>query len=277
MFCATDLAFGVSWYFEKETVGDYQAGYAATPGDMSLAFAVAASACFPPIFGPMGVPIAPDQFKGGDYRGDRKKVLSGLRLSDGGVYDNLGIEPALKNHHTAIVSDCGAPFGFKVSRIPFIRYARYITVVQKQVSSLRKRQLFSLIDDRSRQPDPDQFGPRQDEKTKLRRGVYLGLTSDAEGYGAPEREGWAGYPRDLVKAKLGKIRTDLDRFTAGERGVLENHGYSLADVGLRRHLPGLGNDGAPFLTPRPQWMDENAAARALRFSSWRVWPPRWFG
>ncbi len=86
VFCATDLAFGVGWYFEKDKVGDYQAGYAETPSDMSLAFAVAASACFPPVFGPMGVPIDPRDFKAGKFQesNSRKKVMRGLRLSDGG-------------------------------------------------------------------------------------------------------------------------------------------------------------------------------------------------
>lgn len=277
MFCATDLAFGVGWYFEKEKVGDYQVGYAETPSDMSLAYAVAASACFPPVFGPMGVPIASEQFKGGSYQEkDRPKIMRGLRLSDGGVYDNLGIEPALKKHDTVIVSDCGAPFQFKVSKIPLIKYSRYITVVQKQVTSLRRRQLFSLISDKSRDPEPDKFGPEVDETIKLRRGVYLGLASDVDGYQAPARDGWSGYSRDLVKKTLGNIRTDLDGFTAGEQGVLENHGYVLADVGLRKHLPGVGDDEAPFTAPQPEWCDEEKASRALRFSSWRVWPPRWF-
>ena len=277
VFCATDLAFGVSWYFEKETIGDYQAGYVETPEDMSLAFAVAASACFPPIFGPMGVPISHEKFKGGKYKGsDYKKVMSGLRLSDGGVYDNLGIEPALKRHRTAIVSDCGAPFTFKVSKIPFIKYSRYITVVQKQVSSLRKTQLFSLISDGAQDLEMGSSGDLQGGRVNLRRGVYLGLTSDAEGYGAPQRDGWSGYSEELVKRTFGSIRTDLDGFTAGERAVLVNHGYSLADVGLRKYLSGLGDDLASFETPHPEWCDEERVAQALKYSSWRLWPPRWF-
>jgi NTE family protein len=226
----------------------------------------------------MGVPIAVEEFKGGKYKNTDgyEKVMGGLRLSDGGVYDNLGIEPALKRHDTAIVSDCGAPFTFKVSQIPFIKYTRYITVVQKQVGSLRKSQLFSLINDGSRDSDLDAPGNLHSGRTKLRRGVYLGLSSDAEGYRAPPRAGWSGYSRKLVKKTFGGIRTDLDGFTAGERAVLENHGYVLADVGLRKHLAGLGNDEVPFVTPHPEWCDEEKAARALRFSSWRIWPGRWF-
>ncbi len=276
-FCATDLAFGVGWYFEKAEVGDYQAGYAETPGDMSLAFAVAASACFPPVLGPMGVPIGSEKFKRGKYKDDnRARIMRGLRLSDGGVYDNLGLEPALKMHDTAIVSDCGAPFTFKVSKIPLIKYSRYITVVQKQVGSLRRSQLFSLINDGSREEDLAPPGTAKKGRTKLRHGAYLGLTSDAEGYRATSHEGWNGYSRTLVKERFGKIRTDLDGFTAGERAILENHGYALADVGLRKHLAGLGDDEAPFVTPHPDWCEEEKVAKALKFSSWRIWPPRWF-
>jgi NTE family protein len=49
VFCATDLAFGVNWVFERSRVGDYQAGYVSPPLDWPLARAVAASSCFPPV------------------------------------------------------------------------------------------------------------------------------------------------------------------------------------------------------------------------------------
>jgi NTE family protein len=46
-----------------------------------LARAVAASACFPPLFGPMTIAAKP------------RLIL----LSDGAVYDNIGLEPVWKN------------------------------------------------------------------------------------------------------------------------------------------------------------------------------------
>jgi hypothetical protein len=33
VLCATDMAFGVNWIFERTRVGDYQAGYMPPPAD----------------------------------------------------------------------------------------------------------------------------------------------------------------------------------------------------------------------------------------------------
>lgn len=54
VFCATDMAFGASFIFDRDRVGSYLAGYA-PPDGFTLAQAVAASACFPPLFGPMRI------------------------------------------------------------------------------------------------------------------------------------------------------------------------------------------------------------------------------
>jgi NTE family protein len=75
-------------------VGDYQAGYLKGASEWPLARAVTASACFPPIFGPMRLPARPSDYARGKYAGnDRDKILTRLSLSDGGVYDNMGLEP----------------------------------------------------------------------------------------------------------------------------------------------------------------------------------------
>src|SRR5205823_694342 len=61
VFCATDLTFGCNWEFRKTWVGDYLAGYARPAPDWSVARAVAASSCFPPVFDPLVVGLRPDQ------------------------------------------------------------------------------------------------------------------------------------------------------------------------------------------------------------------------
>jgi NTE family protein len=50
LFLATDMAWGVSWTFTRDWMGDYQVGYMPPPADFPVATAVAASACFPPLF-----------------------------------------------------------------------------------------------------------------------------------------------------------------------------------------------------------------------------------
>lgn len=281
VFCASDLVFGVNWEFTRERIGDYQVGYRKPPPGFPLAYAIAASACFPPLFGPMAVPRSLAGFAGGAYREpDRGRIVRKLFLSDGGVHDNLGLEPALKNHHAVIVSDCGAPIVFRVGTLPLVKHLRYPAVLMHQVAALRKRQLFSYIDARRRtRAEPaDRPWPRlQAEPVRLSRGVYVGLASDAAGYGADLGGAWPGYSRPLVKQVLARIRTDLDRFTGPEQKILENHGYALAEVGLRRYLPEVRSpDARPYAPPHPEWLDEDRVRRALRYSGRRLWHPRWW-
>src|SRR4029453_1419606 len=98
VFCATDMIFGVDWIFDSADpgvappgprIGDYQVGYRAAPGVL-LSEAVAASSCFPPVFNPLEMHLDPSAFSGGRYdEDDRDRLVRGISLSDGGVYDNL--------------------------------------------------------------------------------------------------------------------------------------------------------------------------------------------
>jgi len=256
VFCATDLSFGVNYTFRKDEVGDYQAGYAATPAHLTVAHAVAASASFPPVFGPMAIPVSAEAYRRGNYDGpDRDKILADLRLSDGGVYDNMGLEPVWRNHDIAIVSDCGAPFGFEASKVPLVRYLRYPSVIMNQVSSLRIRWLMSLIDDDRRL----QFKIRN-----LRRGVYLPLTGSVN-------DGLSGYSSQLVNDHIATIRTDLDNFSHAEQSVLINHGYTLTDARIQKRLPWLiAPDSPPPTMSDSALMDGSAAEEALVSSHRRV-------
>ncbi|MGV8038552.1 MAG: patatin-like phospholipase family protein [Thermoanaerobaculaceae bacterium] len=294
VFCATDVAFGVSWIFTRARVGDWRAGYVRTPPSLPLAYAVAASACFPPVFGPMRVPIPPEEFRRGRYReADRDRIMRRVALSDGGVYDNLGLEPALRNHHTAIVSDAGAPFEFRVSGVPIWRYMRYPGLLGNQVASLRLRQLMALIDPGRRAcPNAEAFPdcrrrrlsepcPHAGEegcrdassRPQLTSGLYLAISKDAASFGAIEAPhmGWTGYPAALVRTRIARVRTHLDRFTEAEQHVLENHGYSLAEAGLRQRLPHLiRHEARRFSVPHPGWTNPTEVDRALASSHRRL-------
>mgnify|MGYP003575973089 FL=1 len=72
--------------------------------------------------------------------------------------------------------------------------------------------------------------------------------------------------RDLIS----NIPTDLDTFSDGERAVLENHGYFLADVAVRRHVKPLVPQPLPALRPpHPDWLDEAKVKAALKDSNKR--------
>jgi NTE family protein len=231
-FCATDLAFGVNWVFSKDRVGDWQAGYmsAAAGGAVPLARAVAASSCFPPVFKPMPMRLTPADLlppPGGAPPGpERDACIDVLALSDGGVYDNMGLEPVWKTAQTLIVSDGGKPFVFsKESDTPH-ELLRITDVMGNQAEALRKRWLIASFVRRD-------YG-----------GAYLGIANAVSEY--PKRPP-AGYSKPFAKTVISKIRTDMDRFSATEVGVLENHGYTLADAAILSHV----KDTTPFAFQPP--------------------------
>ena len=146
VFCATDMAFGASFIFDRDRVGSYLAGYA-PPEGFTLAQAVAASACFPPLFGPMRIDRAAERFKGvraPSVSADaRRKILEDLRVTDGGVYDNMGLEPVWKSHRVVLVSDAGCLMDAEADNSWTWRIKRYQSIQECQARGVRKRFLIS--------------------------------------------------------------------------------------------------------------------------------------
>ncbi|WP_418320111.1 patatin-like phospholipase family protein [Piscinibacter sakaiensis] len=105
---ATNLATGNMFFFVAggggpAEMGEHELGV--VPADnFVLARAVAASSAFPPVFPPLK--LGADEFAPAgnvDY----------ITLTDGGIYDNLGVNPALRKRNALdylIVSDGGKPF-----------------------------------------------------------------------------------------------------------------------------------------------------------------------
>lgn len=243
VLCATDLTFGVNWEFSRRRCGDFQAGYLRRHGKIRLATAVAASACFPPLFGPMRLDLKAEDFLRGRHRGEFADHLRDrIELSDGGVYDNLATEPVIKSASVILVSDAGAPFPFVAGGNVVRRLLRHASVIGNQAVALRKRLLFR--------------GLREGEHA----GAYWSL--EERDPGAP------GYSPGLARDVLARVRTDLDGFDDAEFEALVNHGYFAC---LAATEPGL--DG-PW--PYPARSDESRVRRDLRGSHRRFWPPRWW-
>lgn len=254
ILCATDLTFGVNWVFDSGRggrMGDYQAGYVRPlPPDLPLGTAVAASSCFPPLFNPLELRLDPDRLTGGRYRGDdRDDLVRALCLSDGGVYDNMALEPVWKDHATVLVSDGGAVFEAESDRGLFWRLSRYTAVAGRQGAAMRKRWLISSF-----QAEPP-----------ILTGTYWGLGSVADHY----RPGALGYSAAVIDDVIEEVRTDLDAFSADEQDVLRNHGYLLADAAIQTHAIDLPTEKPPLQVPEPELMDETEVRRALADSSRR--------
>ncbi len=249
VFCATDLAFGANWVFEKARIGDYEAGHMPPPPSFPLALAVGASSCFPPVFKPLRLRLDPARLEGGKapQGPERDKCIRGLALSDGGVYDNLGLEPVWKDHAAVLSSDGGALFGTGAGTGFVWEVKRYLAIPENQAVAVRKRWLVSNF------------------MGGIMEGTYWGIGSAASSY-----ESGTGYSKGLATDVIAAIRTDLDSFSEAEASVLENHGYFLADAAIRRHVPTLLPAAVPPLAvPHPEWMDECRVRAALKGSGHR--------
>ena len=254
VFCATDLACGVNWEFSRGRIGDYQLGYQTPPPDWPVAKAVAASSCFPPVFDPMSLKYTPNPNSHHAMTDEtlRRKLISSLRLSDGGVYDNLGLEPAWKNHAFVLASDGGAPFRIEPTTSIIKQWKRYFGIAGNQCEGLRKRWLIANF------------------KEHILDGTYWGIGSAVERYD-PSID--SPYSKELASQVISNIRTDMDGFSKAEIEILENHGYLLADAAVRTHCPALITHESPRILPHPEWVDESAVRAALKCSHKRI---RWF-
>ncbi|HZO98106.1 MAG TPA: patatin-like phospholipase family protein [Gaiellaceae bacterium] len=230
VFNATNLQSGALWRFSKAYLWDYRVGEVAHPRT-ELATAVAASSAFPPFLSPVVL-----RFGSGDYvagSGDdlqRPEFTDRVVVTDGGVYDNLGLETAWKRYRTVLVSDGGGHLGDQARpRHDWLLQAyRVLGVIDNQVRSLRKRQLV------------DGF------RAGLREGTYWGIRSDVADYAL---EGSLPAPVEET-ARIAAISTRLARLGEADQERLVNWGYAICDTALRKHL--AEPVGAPRGFPYPR-------------------------
>ena len=259
------MPFGVNWVFDsgsfnpsRRRVGDYMAGYLKRyPDDWALGRAVAASSCFPPVFSPMRLRLSAEELtKGGYDKTNRAELLREIGLSDGGVYDNMGLEPVWEKAMTVLVSDGGAVWQAEKDGGLLRRLNRYAAVAGRQGGALRKRLLMANF------------------KQEVMTGTYWGLGSVGAHY--PEHDDRC-FNEELIDEVLSQVRTDLDAFSPAEQGALENHGYLLADAAARSHLdPALLTSNPPAADPPcPEWLDETKVAKGLSMSHRRRILGRW--
>jgi NTE family protein len=239
------MVFRSQWTFDSgpRRFGAEPSGHAPF-GEWTIARAAASSSCLPGAFSPMSVR---DGLHGGSYEGDDSAQLRRtLALLDGGMYDNLGVEPVWQDHATVLVSDAAPSFRPNPGFGRIWSQLRLAVILLEQATDVRKRWLISNF------------------LAGLLDGAYWSIAGTAGEYPTPSQPAYsARFVRDFVAP----IRIDLDVFSDGERAVLENHGYLMAETAIRSHVPQLARAGAPPpAVPFPEWMDEDRAAEALRES-----------
>jgi NTE family protein len=260
VFNTSNLQTGVDLRFGPKGIYDWKLGNAPAP-DLLVAEVVAASSAFPIAFPPLVLKRDPKTYAGGALEERHDPQLNDLRrrlvLSDGGVYDNLGLEPVWKDHQIVFCSDGGKPFALDPNpgqALPS-RLLRAQDVIGNQALALRKRWLIASY------------------QNGVYQGAYWGIGTEIEGY----KDHGAGYGQGAMDGhvldRLRAVRTDFDAFSEDEQLVLMNHGWSLTDAALRTFMSGSLPKPIPVgVEPSAQLLhDPRLAAEALRNSDkWRL-------
>jgi NTE family protein len=213
---ATNVQSGALWRFMKPYMRDYRVGEVKNP-KIPLAQAVAASSAFPPVLSPFEMRLNADEFtpkSGQDLQ--RKPFTTHVFLTDGGVYDNLGLETAWKRYQTVLVSDGGGKLQPEEEpKSDWARHAyRVLDVIDNQVRSLRKRQVIDSY------------------KSGARKGAYWGIRTNIADYKLLDP---LDCPHDRTLA-LAETPTRLKRLDDDLQERLINWGYAVCDAALRRHV-----------------------------------------
>lgn len=225
---ATSIQTGALVRFSKPYMADYLVGRILNP-TLSLAEAVAASSAFPPVLSPVTIDVEPSDFEPDPRCPLQHRPFNDTWvLSDGGVYDNMGLETVVKRYKTVLVSDGGAKITPEGS--PAANWAehskRILDVIDNQVRSLRKRHLI------------DQY------ISKARSGAYWGIRTNIADYGLPAT---LPAPHDRTSA-LAETPTRLKAMSELRQNQLMNWGYAVCDAAIRKHVSDLlppGFDVAP--------------------------------
>lgn len=208
---------------------------------LPVALAVAASSAFPPMFPPVRVTaqllqVGKSEFPNAHY------------ITDGGVYDNLGIERPLwyfeqqKELDAFLVCDAGGMFDWGSGAYGFAlpRNLRATEILMKRVGDLVNQRL----------ADRPQH-----------RFIPLSISN------ATDSLGKLALP-PAVQRRVGRIRTDLDAFSAVEIDSLIRHGYAVArEAFITRGWAPKGSPHCAWFPVGATQMGASEWAECLRKSS----------
>lgn len=221
---ATNVQSTVLWRFSKHYMRDWRVGEVRHP-KVPLAAAVAASSAFPPVLSPAELDLRAygcvfEPGSGEDLQ--TEPYISKAILTDGGVYDNMGLETVWKNYAIVLISDAGGHIEPEPSpHRDWARHAyRILDMEDNQVRSLRKRQVIAAF----------QNGDRT--------GAYWGIRTNILDYQLPD-----ALPCPFEQSMdLARIPTRLKALSDDDQMRVINWGYAICDAAMRRHVD-------PKLTP----------------------------
>lgn len=185
---------------------------------------VGISSAFPPILSPVTLSLNTSDWQKTDISSsyDQRTLKSKLLLTDGGLYDNLGLEALTKadgGYSHAICCDAGAPFEVKAD-LPknwISQFFRMTDIMINQQRALRKRKLIS-----------DFSGGRL-------KGAYFGIGSSIDEY--QYIDSMTHDSADI--SSLAKVSTRLKAFSQNDINKLINWGYALSDTAIQKWCPDI--------------------------------------
>jgi predicted acylesterase/phospholipase RssA len=211
---------------------------------LSVATAVAASSAFPPMF----PPVVLDPRKLPRLEGD---LGGGERLTDGGVFDNLGIRAALQfeDDDPTVVSNASATFdrnSVSDYRSIFGRTIRTTDILMSRIATLEK-------EGNLKRPLPNIRYVEISEVVVPERGYLPEEVNNLYGHDALP---------DALQQLVQNVRTDFDDFSTDEIRVIYLHGY---EVGLRTAFD-PSNVSAPDIGPT--WDPSRPTTKREEFDDW---------
>ena len=212
VFYATSLQTGRSFRFRQDFIADYLLGMNRSE-PVPLSVAVAASSAFPPVFSPIVLDTDPGAWREGSTAPELEPLRDRVVLTDGGVYDNMGLESLVDRVDLVLVSDAGAPFG--IQEDPWgdnvMQLGRVRDILIDQTRALRKRWLVAEFE------------------AGRRHGAYWGIGTRIGDYKASDPLA----ADNTITGELDDVPTRLAAFDERLQGRLMNWGYALCDAALR--------------------------------------------
>jgi predicted acylesterase/phospholipase RssA len=198
--CCTFTAEGFSIWKAASTPGKYD--FLENRADLlKMSLAVAASSAFPPMFPPVRLTA--------EMLAESRQDFP-IYLSDGGIYDNLGLEAFLMNSgsgrsdtNTVLLSNAGSSFKYDAK-------SSFSNIITRNIraTDIMMRRIAESTDEKASRIDGVSV-------IEARIGTVAGSTL-----------------RESTQKRLRKVRTDLDLFSPALVEMLVQHGYDVTRKAL---------------------------------------------
>jgi NTE family protein len=168
-------------------------------------------------------------------------------LTDGGVYDNHGLEPVVKRFATIFVSDGGAAFDrvFEINTDWISQFHRVLDVTNNLVRTLLRRDLINRLSAGNQISDDATLVAN---RASARKGAYWGIDTD------PRKVNPSGALAcdPAMTRKLALVETRLSDLGEQTSKQLINWGYAICDRSVRSNYKGS------LVQSNPAWPYQDA-------------------